>query len=66
MWQSIKRRFRSKTYLFNHFVAVFGIVELNFNLLQSALGDRYGYAFIGVAIGGYVLREMTKVPLAEK
>lgn len=66
MWQKIVKRFKSKTYLFNHLVAILGIVEVNFHLLANALGPRYGYAFITIAVVGYVLREATKVPIEEK
>ena len=66
MWEKFIKRLKSKTYLFNHLVAMFGIVEVNFHLLQGALGTRYGYAFIGIAVCGYLLREMTKGPVSDK
>lgn len=67
MWQAFKKRlYKSKTYLLNHAVAIIGIAEVNFHLLQNALKDNYGYAFIAVAVVGYIVREMTKAPVSEK
>ena len=66
MWQSIIKRLKSKTYLFNIAVGAVGILELNFGLLREALGPYYPAAFIVVAVAGFVLRELTKAPVSEK
>lgn len=62
----IKKRIKSKTYLLNHVVAMIGILEVNLHLLRNSLGNHYGYAFIGVAIAGYIVRELTKGAVDDK
>lgn len=62
----LKKRLKSKTHLFNTLVGAFGILEANFHYLQKGLGANYGWAFVVVAVAGYLLREVTKTPMSEK
>ena len=57
---------KSKTIDATAFVGVLGVIELNFGMLQSLLGEWYGLSYIVMAAVFYVLRRMTSKPLEEK
>lgn len=58
--------FKSRTLWFNTIVAVLGIIELNFSVLQSYLGDHYGLAFMIIAVINVILRTITTQPIKTK
>ncbi|MFP5504947.1 MAG: hypothetical protein ACLGH6_01995 [Gammaproteobacteria bacterium] len=62
----ISKRLKSKTYWLAIATAGLGIVEVNMHLLQAALGQYYGAAFIVVALLGMAVREITTGPVADK
>lgn len=67
MWDSIKKRFKSKTHLFNSVAGLLLIMEQNMQVIRPALGDStFAYLAFGLIVGNYILREVTKQPIAEK
>lgn len=62
----IKQKLKSKTHRWNLIQGVVAIVELKFGLLEGLLGEWYGLAFIVTMVVGYVLREMTTLPVSMK
>ncbi len=62
----LKQILKSKTMLFNIFVAIMAVVELNMNLLQPMLGDHYGIVFMVIAAVNAILRIVTTTPLKDK
>lgn len=60
----MKPKLKSKTINTAALIAVFGVAEVNWHLLQGLLGDWYGVSYI--IIGGLVayLRVITTEPVA--
>ena len=61
-----KQILKSKTMLFNIFVAIMAVVELNMNVLQPLLGDHYGVVFMVIAVVNAILRIVTTTSLKDK
>ncbi len=57
---------KSKTLQFNLLVGIFGVLELNLNVLEPMLGEHYGIVFMIIAMINVVLRVVTTMPLKEK
>jgi hypothetical protein len=66
MLNKIKQYFKSKTINTALIIAMLGIVELNFQYLQSLLGAYYGAAWIVFSMIMVVLRAVTTSPLEDK
>ena len=66
MWTKIKQWLKSRTIQSATFLAMMGIVELNFPLLQELLGQYYGVSFIAIALLMGYLRHITTKPINEK
>jgi hypothetical protein len=64
--KAIISRLKSKTYALQFFVLALGVLELNFHLLQSYLGNWYGISFIIISVFGAFVRELTKAPVGDK
>ena len=63
----ILQRLKSNTYRVAAFISiVIAPLEVNFHLLRDALGDNYGYAFIGFSIVMMVMRELTTKSIQDK
>lgn len=63
---AIIARLKSKTYRLQLAVLLLGVLEINFHLLQSYLGEWYGLSFVVISVAGAVMRELTKAPVGEK
>jgi len=67
MLDSIKQRLRSNT---NRAAILLSVIlvplEVNFHLLQEALGANYGYAYIGFSILMVAMRDITTKPITER
>lgn len=57
---------KSKTLWFNIVVAVLGIIEMNFSVLQPYLGEHYGIMFMFIAVVNVILRTVTTTSLKDK
>jgi len=57
---------KSKTIDATAFIGVLGVIEVNFGMLQSLLGQWYGLSYIAMAALFYILRRKTTKPLGEK
>ena len=66
MWQTIKKRLKSKTYQAAIVMGIIGIVEMNFYMLQELLGEWFGASYIISAIIFMFLREITKESIDDK
>jgi hypothetical protein len=64
--KAIISRLKSKTYALQFFVLALGVLELNFHLLQSYLGNWYAISFIIISVLGAFVRELTKAPVGDK
>jgi len=63
----IKQRLKSKTNLMGMAIAALGVVQANFPQIQASLGDKAGFAYIGIGIVTMVImRELTTQPVGEK
>lgn len=56
----------SKTVDATALIGVIGVIEVNFGMLQSLLGQWYGLSYIVMAAAFYYLRRKTTKPLGEK
>jgi len=61
-----KSRLKSKTNWTALAIAALGVVDMNYPLLKSWLGDWYGVSYIAIGIAMAVLREFTKEPVRDK
>lgn len=61
-----KQILKSKTMVFNIFVAIMAVVEMNMAVLQPMLGDHYGIVFMFVALVNVILRSITTTSLKDK
>lgn len=66
MWETIKKRLKSKTYQLSLLMGFMGIVEMNFHLLQEILGQYYGVTYIAAMFLFMLVREMTNSAISEK
>lgn len=66
MWTKIKQWWKSHTIKSATFIALMGIVEVNFHLLQETLGQYYGLSFMAIALLMGYLRHITTKPINEK
>lgn len=55
--------YKSETVWFNIAIGIVGVLELNLRLLQSDLGEHYGFVVIAVGAIGVFLRTTVKTPL---
>lgn len=63
----ITRILKSKTMLFNIFVAVMGVGEAAFGFLQPYIaGNVYGWGMAILTVGNAILRVVTTQPLRDK
>lgn len=63
----IKGALKSKTMWFNLFVALMGIGEAVFGLLQPHIGGAiYGWGMAILLVGNTILRVLTTTPLKDK
>lgn len=63
----ISRIIRSKTMLFNIFVAVMGVGEAAFGFLQPYIaGNVFGWGMAILTVGNAILRVLTTQPLKDK
>lgn len=60
-----KSRVKSKTNWTAIAIAALGVVEMNYPLLKSLLGDWYGVSFIAIGVAMALLREFTKEPVRD-
>ena len=57
---------KSKTLIFSLLLSLFGVLELQFSVLQPMLGEYYGLAFIAVSVVTAWLRILTTTSLDNK
>lgn len=57
---------KSKTLIFSLLLSLFGVLELQFSVLQPMLGEYYGLAFIAVSIVTAWLRILTTTSVDSK
>jgi len=58
---------KSKTMLFNIFMAVMGVGEATFGILQNYIpGNVYAYGMAILTVGNAILRVVTTQPLRDK
>jgi len=56
----------SKTVDATVIVGALGVLETNFSMLKGILGEWYGLSYIILAVGFYILRQVTTKPLGAK
>ena len=66
MLNKIKQYFKSKTINTALIIALLGVVELNFQYLQSILGEHYGITWIVFSMIMVALRAVTTKSLQDK
>jgi len=58
---------KSKTMWFSALIAVFGVLEMQSELVRQVVGpDKFGAVMLGISMIGAVLRVVTTKPLSEK
>ena len=62
----LKQILKSKTMLFNIFVAIMAVIEINMSVLQPILGDHYGIVLIVIAAVNAFLRTITTTSIKDK
>lgn len=63
---NIKKRLKSKTYIWSALVGVIGILEVNYGLLRDMLGEHYGWSYMVIMLVGFLLREATTKSIQDK
>lgn len=61
-----KSRLKSKTNWTALAITILGVVDMNYPLLKSLLGDWYGLSYIAIGVTMAVLREFTKESVRDK
>ena len=57
---------KSRTFDAAAIIAILGIVEANFSLISSSLGEHQGFIYIGISIAMALLRMKTTGAVGEK
>lgn len=60
------KRIKSKTHLWTTVGMIFGICITYFDQVREQLGAKAGMIFIGLQLGAYFMRELTKTSVDEK
>ena len=66
MLEDLKQAWKSRTIRTAIIMAVLGVIELNFQVLNPLLGDYYGAVFLMFSVLMTTLRIATTKPLREK
>jgi hypothetical protein len=62
----LSKIFKSKTMMYNLFLAFLGVLELNFYLIADTFGSYQGFVYITLAMVGAYLRFITTMPIEDK
>lgn len=66
MWETICKRFKSKTYWAAVTMAALSILEVNLGLFAEVFGSWYPMFYVGMSLVFMAIREATNAPLSDK
>lgn len=66
MWETIKQRFKSKTYWAAVLMAALSILEMNLGMFAEMFGSWYPMFYVGMSFLFMLIREATTAPLSDK
>jgi hypothetical protein len=66
VWETIKQRFRSKTYWAAVVMAGLSILEVNLGMFAETFGSWYPMFYVGMSLIFMLIREATNAPLSDK
>jgi len=66
VWETIKKRLKSKTYWAAIAMSAMTLIEMNMGLFQPLLGDWYLAFYLGMTFVFMAIREATVAPVSEK